>query len=314
MTIDPWKGLSEGAMRRVDAHANHDFFWATIERNAPALLMGLKAETLSASELPNLKNIDVSFRSINGKALVISLLDGGQRELFETLCRDIVRVAEETTDEAAALDRAVRRTRRWHFLLKGGSSTGLSIEEQRGLVGELAFVREIASAVSPATAIEGWTGPNGAAKDFEFPKVCIEIKARRGAAKPHVRISSEDQLSDVSGRKLFLRVYDVDSAVVPDGDNLHGHVQKTLALLEDYPDWVDAFEERLDAVGYEQAHDYEKRRWIVGSVKTFEVVDGFPRISAPVPRGVSSVTYAIDLAECSNFAKNFDPMTASGEV
>ena len=313
MTNDPWKGLDEGAMRRVDARAKHDFFWATVENKAPALLMGLQPDVESVSELPALKNIDVRFRSINGKALVISLLDNAHREVFETLCRDIVWAAEETPDQAAALDRAVRRTRRWHFLLKGGSSQGLSIEEQRGLVGELAFLQEIATAVSPETAIEGWTGPDGAAKDFEFPAACIEVKARRGAAKPHVRISSEDQLSDVSGRQLFLRVYDVDSAVVPEGENLHGHVEKTLALFEDYPDCVDAFEVRLDAVGYERTHDYAKRRWILGACRTFEVVDGFPRVAPPLATGVHNVTYAIDLAECANFIANFEPVILAGK-
>ena len=314
MNDDPWKGLSEGNMRRVDAHGKHDFFWATIENRAPALLMVLKPETEMASDLPALKNIDARFRTVNGRAFVISLLDNAQREIFETLCRDIVEAGEGAPDQSAALDRVVRRTRRWHFLLKGGSSQGLSKEEQRGLVGELAFLREIATHVSPESAIEGWTGPEGAAKDFEFPAACIEVKARRGAAKPYVRISSEDQLSDVTGRQLFLRVYDVDSAVIPEGDNLHGHVDNTVALFEDYPDCLNVLEERLEAVGYERGHDYEKRRWIVGTCRTFAVADNFPRIMPPLTSGVHNVTYAIDLAECAHFATELELGILAGET
>ena len=37
MNDDPWKGLSEGNMRRVDAHGKHDFFWATIENKGHCL-------------------------------------------------------------------------------------------------------------------------------------------------------------------------------------------------------------------------------------------------------------------------------------
>lgn len=312
MNNDPWKGLAEGNMRRVDAQGKHDFFWATIENKAPALLMGLAPATDKTSDLPALKNINVQFRTVSGRALVISLLDNEHREIFETLCRDIVEAAEGAPDQTAALDRVIRRTRRWHFLLKGGSSQGLSKEEQRGLVGELAFLREISTHVSPETAIEGWTGPEGAAKDFEFPAACIEVKARRGAAKPYVRISSEDQLSDVTRRQLFLRVYDVDSAVIPEGDNLHGHVENTVALFEDYPDSLNVLEERLDAVGYERGHDYEKRRWIVGTCQTFTVVDGFPRITPPLNSGVHNVTYAIDLAECAPFVTEFEPEILAG--
>ena len=312
MHNDPWKGLAEGNMRRVDAQGKHDFFWATIENKAPALLMRLAPATETTSDLPVLKNINVQFRTVSGKALVISLLDNAHREIFETLCRDIVETAEGAPDQTAALDRVIRRTRRWHFLLKGGSSQGLSKEEQRGLVGELAFLREIATHVSPETAIEGWTGPEGAAKDFEFPAACLEVKARRGAAKPYVRISSEDQLSDVTGRHLFLRVYDVDSAVIPEGDNLHGHVENTVALFEDYPDCLNILEERLEAVGYERGHDYEKRRWIVGACQTFIVADGFPRITPPLNSGVHNVTYAIDLAECAPFVTEFEPEILAG--
>ena len=314
MTNDPWKGLSEGNMRRVDAHGKHDLFWATLENKAPALLMGLQPETKLASNLPVLKNIDVRFRTINGRAFVISLLDNAHREIFETLCRDIVNAAEGAADQMAALDRVVRRTRRWHFLLKGGSTKGLSMEEQRGLVGELAFLREVASSVSPETAIEGWTGPEGAAKDFEFPIACIEVKARRGAAKPYVRISSEDQLSDVDDRQLFLRVYDVDSAVIPEGDNLHGHVRNTLALFEESPECLEAIEERLEALCYDSAHDYEKRRWIIGTCRTFEVSEGFPRITSPLTSGVLSVTYSIDLSECTDFATEFNAGIVIGEA
>lgn len=306
MSNDPWKGLTAGNMRRVDAHGKHDFFWGTVENKAPALLMGLKPDTETESELPAFKNIDLRLRAINGRFLVISLLDDAHREIFETLCRDMVKAAESVPDQTAALERVIRRARRWHFLLKGGSSQGLSKEEQRGLVGELAFLREIATHLSPETALEGWTGPEGAAKDFEFPAACIEIKARRGAAKPFVRISSEDQLSDVAGRQLFLRVYDVDSAVIPEGDNLHEHVDNTIALFSDHPECLEVLEERLDAVGYERGHDYEKRRWIVGACRTYGVVDGFPRITPPLNSGIQNVTYAIDLAECAYFTAEFN--------
>ena len=314
MTNDPWKGLSDGNMRRINAQGKHNFFWAIIENKAPALLMGIAPSTETMSELPTLKNINVQFRTVNGKALVISLLDNAHREIFETLCSDIVAAAEGAPDQAAALDRVLRRTRRWHFLLKGGSSKGLSKEEQRGLVAELALLREISTHVSPETAIEGWTGPDGAAKDFEFPAACIEVKARRGAAKPYVSISSVDQLSDVTGRQLFLRVYDVESAVIPEGDNLHGHVKNTLALFEDYPDCLNVLEECLEAVGYERGHDYEKRRWILGAERTFTVVNGFPRITPPLNSGVHNVTYAIDLAECAQFVTEFEPQILVGEA
>lgn len=309
MIDEPWIGLTQGSMRRVNAKGRFDFFWAIVEKGAPSLVMQVRDDVDHKVDLPKLKNLDIRFRTVGGQALVISLVDTSQREIFETLCRDIVSAGEAAPDDEAALQRVVRRTRRWFFLLKGGSANGLNLEEQRGLVGELAYLRELAEATSPETAIEGWMGPQGSAKDFEFPDVCIEVKARRGAAKPYVRISSEDQLTDVADRSLFLRVYDVDSAVLPEGLSLHDHVNLTCSLLEHSPDCIDWFENCLEAVGYDRTHDYEKRRWVIGKARTFEVSDGFPRITSPLITGVQNVTYSVDLAECAKFETNTDPAT-----
>lgn len=309
MNDDPWKGLDQGNMRRVNADGRFDFFWAIVEKGSPALVMRVCDDIDHNTDLPKLKNLDIRFRTLGSPALVISLLDASQREIFETLCRDIVSAGEAAPDNETALQRVVRRTRRWFFLLKGGSANGLSLEAQRGLVGELACLRELVEATSPDTAVEGWMGPEGSAKDFEFPDVCIEVKARRGAAKPYVRISSEDQLTDVADRSLFLRVYDVDSAVLPEGLSLHDHVNLTCALLEQSPDSLDWFENCLEAVGYDRTHDYKKRRWIVGRGRTFAVSDGFPRITSPLTTGVQNVTYSVDLGECAHFETNTDPAT-----
>ena len=71
-------------------------------------------------------------------------------------------------------------------------------------------------------------------------------------------------------------------------------------------------EERLEAVGYDRTHDYEKRRWIVGTCQTFTVADGFPRITPPLNSGVHNVTYAIDLAACAPFVTEFEPEILAG--
>ena len=307
MNNDPWHTVTEGNMLRVDPNGKNDFFWAVVEKGSPALVMALEGKVDHDIELPKLRNIDLRLRSVNGAALVLALLDNTHREIFEALCRNIIDAAEGAKDQKTALHLAVQRTRRWHFLLKGGSNTGLTVEQQRGLIGELSFLREIANAVSPETAVEGWTGPDGASKDFEFPTACVEIKARRGAAKPQVRISSEDQLADVTPRRLFLRVYDVESAVLPDGENLHGHVQNTRNLFEKFPVSLDQFEDRLAALGYDKSHDYEKRRWTVTTTRTYEIRADFPRLVSPLVNGVQDVNYSIDLSACEPFEVEFDP-------
>lgn len=300
-TFDVWTDLTPGDGIRVDAGGKFDFFWAILEGKSPALVLFLPEGVEELPSLPRLNHVEVAFRDLSKRAFVLRLLDETQRELFLTLCRNVVETAEGADTLEHALSRAIRRTRRWHFFLKGGSAKGLTIDQQRGLVGELSFLGELCEAIGPLAAIESWKGPEGASKDFEFPHCCIEVKARRGAAKPYVRISSEDQLSDVEGGSLFLRVYNVDSAVLPEGENLHVHVSKAAARFEDCDKAYEQWEDLISAAGYALDDDYNDRRWVVGLARTFDVIPGFPRVVSPLPDGVGSLSYAIALDACASF-------------
>ena len=298
---DVWTDLTPGNGKRVNAEGKFDFFWATLEGTCPSLVLFLPEGIEEVASLPKLNHIEVGFRDFSKRAFVLRLLDEAQRELFLTLCLNVVEAAEGADSLSNALYRAIHRTRRWHFFLKSGSSRGLSIEEQRGLVGELAFLDELCDVVGPAAAIEAWKGPEGSSKDFEFPHCCIEVKARRGAAKPFVRISSEDQLSDVDGGNLFLKVYNVDSAILPDGENLHGHVAKLSLRFEESDQAYDQWEDLIAATGYALEDDYADRRWVVGTAKTFTVIEGFPRVVAPLREGVGDLVYTIAHESCMPF-------------
>lgn len=304
---DPWERIEPDEAKRVNAAGRFDFFWVVLDAGVPGLMLKLPTLPQPVPRLPKLKNLVASFRSISGgSAFVLGLKEKSQVEIFETLCRDVVEAGEAGADRDEALSRAIQRTRRWYHLLRGGKSNGLSVEEQRGLVGELAFLRELVSALGPDTAIEAWTGPTGSAKDFELIGSCVEVKARRVAAKPFVAISSEDQLSDVEGSRLYLRVVDVASAVLPEGQSLHDHVRLTAEMFEETGTAFEAWEEALYSAGYDPENDYDDRRWLLAAMSDYEVTEGFPRISAPLAPGVENVRYAISLDACEPFKLDSD--------
>ena len=300
--LDPWEKLGPDEAKRVNVAGRFDFFWVVLEAGMPGLMLKLPKLPQPLPRLPKLKNLVASFRPVSGgSAFVLGLKERSQIEIFETLCRDVVEAGEEGADRDEALARALQRTRRWYHLLRGGKTSGLSVEEQRGLVGELAFLRELASAFGQETAIEAWTGPTGSSKDFELIGTCIEVKARRVAAKPFVAISSEDQLADVEGSRLCLRVVNVASAVLPEGQSLHDHVRMTAEVFEENGDAFEAWEETLYSTGYDPENSYDDRRWLLGAATDYEVVEGFPRISAPLLPGVENVRYSIALDACEPF-------------
>ncbi len=303
---DPWEGLSSRGVdaRRVDPLAPQDYFWIVAGQSEPGLLLRLADETTEVKPLPRMRNLEVAYRDAGGgKALVLLLRDGEQRELFASLCRDIVRSGQGAADNQDALVRSVKRTLRWHHLLRGGRLDVLSLEEQRGLLGELEFLTRLVNLIGARAAIETWKGPLGASKDFELDGCLVEVKARRGAAKPFVQISSEDQLADVDECQLFLVVSSVDAAVKPNGQTLTDHVavlDKVFAAAdsEAYQLW----EEAIAAAGFSFEDDYSDRHWTIGKHLEFKVLDGFPRVMTPVPSGVSGVRYSIALDTCGQFA------------
>tara|TARA_R110002126_G_scaffold141936_1_gene287141 strand:+ start:4874 stop:5836 length:963 start_codon:yes stop_codon:yes gene_type:complete len=299
---DPWERLNPDEATRVDAEGSFDFFWVVLEAGMPGLMLRLPNLPQPLPRLPKLKNLASSFRPFSGgSAFVLGLKERSQVEIFETLCRDVVAAGEASQDRDEALSRTLQRTRRWYHLLRGGKANGLSVEEQRGLVGELSFLRGLVSAFGPETAIEAWTGPTGSAKDFELIGSCVEVKARRVAAKPSVSISSEDQLADVEGSRLCLRVLNVASAILPEGQSLHDHVRMTAEMFAEDGAAFEAWEDTLYSTGYDPENDYDNRRWLLGTATDFEVVKGFPRISAPLAPGVDNVRYAIALDACEPF-------------
>lgn len=298
---DPWAEILTGNGKRVNADGKFDFFWVNFSDDEPGLVLRLPEDNEEQLPLPKLRNIGLSYQHIHGRTLALRLKDNAHREVFAELCQDVISAAEDADTLNMAHARAIRRTKRWHYLLQGGRTKGLTSEEQRGLVGELQFLRQIIEVTSPATAVEAWRGPLGSSKDFEFPEVCVEVKARRGAAKPFVSISSCDQLSDVLGSRVFLKVFNVNSAIKPEGMNLHDHISATSTLLENHPETLDAWYELIYAAGYDEDDDYDQLRWIIGAQQEFEILAGFPRIEVPVHEGVDKVRYTVSLQSCEPY-------------
>jgi hypothetical protein len=301
----PWSGLEPGRTdtRRVDASARWNWFWAVMPRADVALVLQLAELPTPVPNLPKLRNLEIRFQTLpGGPILYIRLKDSAQLELFETLCRDVMAAGELAETEAEVLERAIGRTFRWHYLLRGGKLEVLSEEAQKGLIGEIEVLKLLLATLGPKPALTAWTGPSGAPKDFELKGDCIEVKARRGASQPFVKITSEHQLADVPDRRLWLGVLAVDKVQPPHGRTLTEHVDEVTDLLErTEPSAIMDWDLRLADAGYDALHDYSAWRWIVSTPEFHAVAEGFPRIAAPVPLGVAGVTYALALSACTPF-------------
>lgn len=312
---DPWRDLvgpSEATVlsaRRTSAASARDLFWAMDSEGRCLLLLRHQSSEGLRPRLPRLRGLSVETLPDPGtdrQFLVLRLLDNPSRELFHRLCLDIIDATAGAATEKEAIDRFLARTWRWHRLLSGGVDGRLSEEEQKGLIGELDLLcHQLLPLLGGLGSIEAWTGPFGAPKDFEIGRLCVEVKARRGAAVPQVLISSEHQLDTSGIDGLFLQVVEVTpaNAAGADGRTLSQVVTEAReAVAAHDPAALQLLDERLAAVGFVESTDYSDRRWIIGGRLLFQVADGFPRIVPGMhPVGLGEVRYAISLPACERW-------------
>lgn len=315
MSDDPWKDIVPPTVvdafkaKRVDPDLPWNFFWGRALDRKCLFVLAHSPESLPPGKLPNLKGIeitDVPRGAGADRVLVFKLLENAHRDIFERLCRDIVASASGAASEPEALALTLARTWRWHHLLRGGLDGKLSPEEQKGLAGELLVIeRFLLQCLSPAEALNAWRGPLGSPKDFEIGRLCVEAKARRGAATPQVAISSADQLDIAGVDELYLHVVELDQA--PAGTAQSFTLTELAARVRDRmlrtdPGISDVLDRLLVSAGFDWLDDYSDSRWVEGASRLFRVAEGFPRISASLlPSGIDNVRYSISLQDCVPF-------------
>lgn len=311
---DPWKDLTPPSAasainaRRVDENNPWGFFWARAMDGKCLLVLQHGAGSSPSKKPPSLKGVEVAVTDGDDRhspMLVFRLLDSRQRDIFLQLCIDIVTAGAGARAESVAVELAVARTWRWHHLLRGGTGGRLSEDEQKGLIGELLVLEQhLLPCLSPADSLAAWRGPLGAPKDFEVGRIGIEAKARRGAATPHVLITSEHQLDGQGCDLLFLHVVDLSHA--PEGaaqaftlSDAARRVRDRMALDNAA---TDRYEALLTAAGFRWEDDYSEFRWVEGPSRVYGITDGFPRVTASeIAAGVSNVRYSLSLVECERF-------------
>lgn len=312
---DPWRPIpvpdrsTTVTARRVDSQTPWGLFWAVDVDRSCMIFLQHDIEGGPQKRLPNVAGLELESRRASESRqglVVMRLIDDEKRDIFHRLCLDIISAVGGAESEAEAVDLFIARTWRWHRLLRSGQDGRLVDDEQKGLIAELNFLRRtLFAAIGVRHGVEAWTGPLGAPKDFEVGRVCIEVKARRGAAVPNVSIASEHQLDRDGVDRLFLHVAEVSVASADDDDAVTV-TEVAMAVMEEVervaPESTEVFDARLLATGFDWKEDYSDKRWRAGSQRYYDVRDGFPCItSSMVPAGVGNLRYSVSLPQCDQY-------------
>ena len=308
MAIEPWNKITKGTMQRFSDTSQFNLFRAIDHTGEHCLVYQLVDFPNPVPQLPKIRDLELTFRFIDTKpSFEIRLKNKSEADLFENVCLDLFGQVELASNERDGLSRLIQRTNRWQRWWRKRRQGGLTESEQQGLVGELYFLRELATALTPALAIEAWKGPakdgsgRGEPKDFELLGSAIEVKTKRAISNNYVRISSLEQLADVASYDIYLRVIDILSGNKLSAPTLHEHVQLTEDLFKEDADALSIWQQKIDASGYEVDEDYGDTRWQITSSTDYKVIDDFPRIVPPVLPGVIEVKYSVNINDCEPY-------------
>ena len=308
MTADrlPWEEIqtptSEINRLRVDHSHPHDFFWGKDVSGNYLLVLRFDAALLDDIKIRKivLTGITTDIRIVPDTAdgvFLITLQNTENADIFFTLCEALVKKTRSVSDIHAAIAVIYSQLERWRTLLSSAKHNRLSAQEVQGLFGELQFLEECIDGqhVSIQASVEGWQGPIGAPHDFIFGQSAVEIKSISGSYADSVKISTESQLT-THLKTLHLRI--VFLAVDTDcktGLSLNDFIIRLTEKIEN-SDLVSTFEEKLTEVGYIDIPEYDFPCFSVVRTRTYEIRDGFPRITPEsLAHGISDVSYCIAL-------------------
>lgn len=314
MTADrlPWDEIltpaSEINRLRVGPGHPHDFFWGKDVSGHYLLVLRFDAALLGDINIRKiaLTGITTDIRLISDTAdgvFLITLLNTENADIFFTLCEALVKKTRSVSDVHEAIAVIYSQLERWRSLLSSAKRNRLSAQAVQGLFGELQFLEECIDEqyVSIQAAIEGWQGPTGAPHDFKFGKSAVEIKSISGSYADSVKISTESQMSThletLHLRIVFLAV-DADCKT---GLSLNDFIIRLKEKMAD-SDLISTFEEKLAEVGYIDIPEYDFPCFSVVRTRTYEVRDGFPRITPEsLALGISDVSYSIALSSIAGY-------------
>lgn len=263
--------------------------------NAPCLMLQVTMPADALFELGGMRLNSVPDAS--GQLLVLSLEDPARRDLFTTICADVVSAASQP-DRNAALAHFLARLDAWRQFLRDRSD-GLSRMETVGLLGELIVLERLI--ITNQESLMSWQAPLDGLHDFQQAGHALEVKAGLGPAST-ITISKLDQLETAGLRRLdLLHVRLIES---PTGRSLRDIIAAVNAALPDETR-RSSFENLLLRRGLVPGDDVARStpRVQIRMIDAYCVAEGFPRlVRSSLPIAITEASYTLEVRGISAFA------------
>jgi hypothetical protein len=293
---------------RIDEVPHLNCFAATNHITGQHLYIMVVAKNVTIPELKNyrFKGVEIYTlpnEAVNKTELYIYLLDNELKDIFSLFIQNILEDIEKSVTESEAIKTTLNIVSKWKKLFDKINFNGLSIEQQKGLIGELLFLNTLLNnEKTSANAVNSWTSAERdfQAKDFTVDSIGVEVKFT-ASKQPRIKVSNERQLDAENLNELFLILYSTE-AVKDNGISLNSIVeqirQKILTEEE-----RSVFNAKLQLNGYfDEDKEHYGRMYSLKRTFLFIVKSDFPKIiKGHLPLGIYDTSYSIEISAVENF-------------
>lgn len=293
---------------RIDEITHLNCFAATNHITGQHLYIMAVTKNVSIPELKNYRFKGIEIYTLfneneNQIELYIYLLDNELNDIFSMFIQNILEVVEQSITENEAITKTLNVVSKWKKLFEKISFNGLSLEQQKGLIGELMFLNFLLIQLQPPSkALNAWTSTEQEfqAKDFTLGSTGIEIKFTT-SNQPRIKVSNERQLDAESLTNLFLVLYSTE-AVKDNGISLNSIIEQTRQSFITEED-LNVFNSKLQQYGYDDDdREYYDKMYSLKKTFCFEIKNEFPKIvKNHLPIGIYDTSYSIEISAAENF-------------
>lgn len=327
---DIWKILEEKATnlfnsgvltRRILPSSPYDIYLGFEKpSNRRMVLVKISKENVfNIYSFPKSRGVELRqsvFQEDKGRFVTIELIlnESQYQDIFTILSEDIVNRCTHENSEKEMIRSFISRLEQWQQFLEQYGVEGLSTISQRGLYGELRFLRDfLIPLIGVENAVSAWTGPYKAQQDFQTSGIAIEVKTGTGKLPQKIQISSEQQLDDSGLNALYLYYLSLKE-LNDNGETLPAIIDCIRKICDSYTGITSTFNELLFHAGYldDYRNRYENRGYADRSSHIFLVNGGFPRVTeSQLISGVGDVRYSINLSSCTPFSLSEEEFRSS---
>lgn len=293
---------------RIDEIPHLNCFGATNHITGQHLYIMTVANNVAIPELKNYRFKGVEIYTLkndteNKIEFYIYLIDNDLKNIFSFFIQNILEEIENSVTESEAINKTLNVVSKWKKLFDKINFNGLSLEQQKGLIGELLFLNYLLSdPKTHAIAVNAWTSAEleFQAKDFTLGSVGVEVKFT-ASKQPSIKISNERQLDAENLRDLFLILYSTE-AVKDNGISLNSIVEQTRQRISTEEE-RSVFNSKLQMNGYfDEDKEHYGGMYSLKRTFVFDVTSDFPKIvKNQLPLGIYDASYSIEISAVENF-------------